>query len=162
MKEATKQAVDVNQEPKTHEEHVSLETHIEDELLKKVLPEYTKILSRQATTESALAFNLACLKAVRVGKGRDGEWTKYAEAKFSQLTIRTMDRWIARILEEQPVTLPDWVVKRLMANKRAPRPRLASPEKAIKMSLPLVLDEVEDHKLDSGAKEIMPAAAALL
>ena len=106
-----------------------------------MIPVYKDSLATLKTHETSLTYALACLKAVRVGKGRDGEWSKYAEAKFTPLKLRTMDRWITRALEEKG-SLPEWVVTRLTANKR----KTARPTK-IGMSLPLTFDNEMDRTL---------------
>jgi hypothetical protein len=138
----TGKTVDLSVEPKTPEEHIQAEVYLEGIILKDLLPDYNGLQKVVQQAEEDLAYELAHLKAVRVGKGREGKWEPYVLSKLQPLTVRTIDRWIAREIKRG--NLPAWVVARLTVNRK--RARLASPDKAIKMSLPLLLDEVEDQE----------------
>jgi hypothetical protein len=62
---------------------------------------------------ATMTYELALLKAVHVGRGRDGDWGDYLKNKFG-LARRTVDRWIKK--EVSQGQLPPWVADKLRAN----------------------------------------------
>jgi hypothetical protein len=62
---------------------------------------------------ATMTYELALLKAVHVGRGRDGDWGAYLKSKFS-LARRTVDRWIKE--EVSQGQLPPWAAGKLRAN----------------------------------------------
>lgn len=86
-----KTPLDLSVEPKK-DQLVAVEVRLEHEIIKTNLPAYQRQLKGVRETEEKLAYYLACLKAVRVGRGRDGRWESYVEDKLQPLTVRTIDR----------------------------------------------------------------------
>ena len=62
---------------------------------------------------ATMTYELALLKAVHVGRGRDGDWGDYLKNKFG-LARRTVDRWIKK--EVSQGQLPPWAADKLRAN----------------------------------------------
>lgn len=60
-----------------------------------------------------LATDFAILKALHVGRGRDGNWGPFITELG--LAVRTVDRWVADKLAS--AQLPEWVVQRLTVDK---------------------------------------------
>lgn len=65
--------------------------------------------------KNQLAYDLAIWKAIKVGKGRDGEWGPFVEKEL-KLNRRTVDRWIEKKLDGDQ--LPPWAADRLRSNKK--------------------------------------------
>ncbi len=99
-------------------------------------------------TEDSLAYKLACLKAVRVGRGRDGRWDSYVTDKLQPLTVRTIDRWIKKVLEQG--ALPEWAAAKLTANKKKVN---GPPPPRYKMNLGLSFAGLADKSLVARAIE---------
>ncbi len=137
-----------------------LEVWLEHKIIRDLCPAYHLNASTLAGLEQDLSYNVAILKACVVGKGRGGKWEKYAEAKESQfgVSLRTLNRWIEKRMEDTVNPLPDWVIKRLLANKRK---SIKTPK--IKMSVPLVFDTRNERDLMQQAVEKLgPAKLAVL
>jgi hypothetical protein len=89
--------------------------------IRQLAPEYLhhhKLSKRAAsdaeTIKDELSVQFAIYKAIHVGKGRDGNWGPFiTELGFA---VRTIDRWVDQKLASGE--LPEWVVTRLMDNKR--------------------------------------------
>jgi hypothetical protein len=72
-----------------------------------------------------LTYELALLKAVHVGRGRDGDWGDYLKKKFG-LARRTVDRWVKK--EVSQGQLPPWASEKLIANMDPdPAPKQDAP-----------------------------------
>lgn len=131
-----KQELDLKVEPDTPEKWAKVEVWLEAGIIKNILPSYRKQREAVGKTEDCLAYKLACLKAVRVGRGRDGRWDSYVTDKLQPLTVRTIDRWIKKELEQG--TLPEWAAAKLTANKKKVND---PPPPRYKMSLGLSFED---------------------
>jgi hypothetical protein len=127
-----------------------LEVWLEHRIIKDLCPAYHSHASTLAGLEQDLSYNVAILKACVVGKGRGGKWEKYAGVKEKQfgVTVRTLNRWIEKRIEDTVNPLPEWVLKRLIANKRK---NTKTPK--VKMSIPLVFDTEKERALIQRAVE---------
>ncbi len=90
-----------------------------------------------------LAIEFATYKAMKVGKGRDGEWSNFI--KDLGFKVRTVDRWISNKLATGQ--LPAWVAERLTQNADTVRPDPKRPDDGLKIcSLVLRFGEAK-HEL---------------
>jgi hypothetical protein len=87
---------------------------------------------------ATLTYELALLKAVHVGRGRDGDWGDYLKAKFG-LKRRTVDRWIKK--EVSQGQLPPWASQKLIANMDPdPAPKPEQPIFALTLTFKTIQD----------------------
>lgn len=142
-----RQPYDLSVEPKTKEQSARAEVYLEHVLIKEIGPEFQSHTKTLAAIREKYAFHFACLKAVVVGKGRNGNWESHLKTKFPELNVRTVDRWIEAEIEKQ--TLPPWVVSKLTATKK-PRPEA---KQWYRLSLPLVFTNPGDRMLIEKAEE---------
>ena len=146
---------DLTVEPVKPEEFARVEVYLEHVIQKELFPAYNQQSFALSKTESSLALNLACLKAV-VGKGRGGKWEEYVRVKQFPVSLRTLDRWIEKALASG--ALSPWIIAKLSGNKRKP-----SSLKKLKLSLPLVFDSESDRSmLKDAADKLGPAKLAAL
>jgi hypothetical protein len=113
-------------------EHESQE--YEDALTERIRQNAPQYLEKSKIAKTALgdlkdakeelAYQLACWKAIKVGKGRDGEWGPFL--KDLRLARSTVDRWVERKFLNGE--LPQWASTKLAANKRADDTDDADPQ----------------------------------
>lgn len=122
---------------------IRLEVEVEARLFKSA-PEYKGLmdLSRKKEADAKrireqLAYDFALYKAIKVGRGRDGEWGPFVE-KLG-LAVRTVDRWVTNKLATGD--LPEWVTTRLKANQDPPSPPPPDPTKPFEIELVGLTDE---------------------
>jgi hypothetical protein len=143
----TKQELDLKVEPDTPEQWAKAELCLEAKIIKTILPSYRNQREAVRKAEDGLAHQLACLKAVRVGRGRDGRWGS-CDCQASAADC-PYDCWIKDELERE--TLPEWVTAKLTANKK--KKLDVPPPPRYKMMLGLSLVALDDKRLVDRARE---------
>jgi hypothetical protein len=145
------------------QEIVALEVEVEDRLF-KAAPEYLSSVDQAAKRAAdvkrireKLSYDLALYKAIKVGRGRDGEWDPFV--KKLGLAVRTVDRWVANKVASGD--LPEWAAIRLRANQQP----VPLPPPPVNQPLALLLVGLSDEQkiqLNAAMDKFVPKAFALL
>jgi hypothetical protein len=147
-------------------EIVRLEIEVEARLF-KAAPEYRDLVILAAKKRAdagrireKLAHDFAIYKAIKVGRGRDGEWGAFVE-KLGFKT-RTVDRWVSDKIKLASGELPAWVVAKLKSNQD-PEPTAAPTEAKIQpLELLLVgLSDEQKIQFNEAMDKFPPEAFAL-
>jgi hypothetical protein len=114
---------------------------------------------RQSDVEdmrSRLTYDFAVFKAIKVGRGRNGEWSKFVTENL-KMNVRTVDRWIEDKLDGKKldnVELPTWVVVRLNGNRKHDDPPTPPPPPPPMLKLVLPMTEENIQKFNRAAARI--------
>lgn len=145
------------------QEIVALEVGVEDRLF-NAAPEYLNFVDQAAKRAAdakrireCMAYDFALYKAIKVGRGRDGEWGPFI-LKLG-LVVRTVDRWVANKLASGQ--LPEWAATKLRANQQ-PVPPPPPPEKQPLELLLVGLSDEQKTQFNEAMDKFVPEAFALL